>query len=176
MNKSEIRGDRAYGVYKPYKPYKAYVALAAVAVMIAVASCVRKIEYSEYRNVDGAGWEYGDTLVYEAALGDSVQRGDLALVVRHSDAYAYSNIWLEIDTDSRDSIAADTFDIELADIYGNWHGRGLGLSYQCVDTVLRGIELRDSSRITVRHIMRLETLPNIEQVGVVFIPERKTKP
>lgn len=169
MNKSGVKGYRAYGVYKPYRAYM--TAFVFMAAMLAVASCSRRTDYSEYRNIDASGWSYGDTLVYETALADSVQRGDLAVVVRHSDAYAYSNIWLEIDTDSADSIAADTFNVELADIYGNWHGRGLGLSYQCADTVMRGIELRDSSRITVRHIMRVESLPNIEQIGIVFIPE-----
>lgn len=141
------------------------VLIAAVSVL---TSCAGDGESGEYRPIDASGWAYGDTVKFVISTEDTLSRGDLALVIRHSASYAYSNIWLEISYPEAGRVMLDTLNVELADVYGHWHGRGLGLSYQLADTIKRDLELCDSAVIGIRHIMRVEKLEGIEQLGVVF--------
>lgn len=58
--------------------------------------------------------------------------------------------------------------VRLADIYGRWFGHGLGTSYQITDTLPGRVELCRGTRVVLRHLMRVDTLSGIEQVGVSF--------
>ncbi|MCM1066220.1 MAG: gliding motility lipoprotein GldH [Muribaculaceae bacterium] len=118
-------------------------------------------------------WEYAAPAQLTVdTLRDSVARGGtLMLSVRHTDAYEYSNLWLELaypDTDS--TVCRDTINLVLADVYGRWRGHGSGPSVQITDTIASGFTLHRGDTLTLRHIMRVDTLPNIEQVGLVFYP------
>lgn len=120
--------------------------------------------------VDADGWKYGDTLEFALQPADSVWHGDIALSLRHTSAYPYSNVWLEISYLDGDSITADTINVVLADDFGNWLGKGLGLSFQRVDTVLKGLSIATPATFSVRHIMRNDRLTDIEQIGLIYLP------
>lgn len=126
-------------------------------------------DFSMYHDIDSAGWQYGDTLKYTFVPADSVVTGDMALSLRHTNDYIYSNIFLEVTiTDSLTS-RCDTLAVTLADDFGRWHGRGIGTDFQVTDTIARGVTLRRPVNISVRHIMRDEVLPEVEQVGISFV-------
>lgn len=96
----------------------------------------------------------------------------MILTVRHSNAYPYRNLWVEISHIDPDSVLRhDTLNMELADIYGRWHGSGLGASFQYSDTLSRHFRLVRDFGLKIRHIMRVDTLPDIEQIGVAFISD-----
>ena len=93
--------------------------------------------------------------------------------MRHTNGYLYSNLWLELATPvpGTDSMRLDTVNIPLADVYGKWYGRGVGVSYVAVDT-LAGTYGYDSARpARLRHIMRVDTLPDVEQIGLILFPD-----
>jgi len=131
------------------------------------AACGSENETSKYWNLGGDGWRYADTLVYDV---DTTATADIAVVVRHATNYEYSNLWLELSYSTLDDSArTDTFNVILADDFGRWHGHGIGVGMQYADTLLRGVHLQDSTSLRLRHIMRADTLPGIEQVGIVLI-------
>lgn len=126
-------------------------------------------DFSMYHDIDSTGWQYGDTLKYTFVPADSVVTGDMALSLRHTNDYIYSNIFLEVTiTDSLTS-RCDTLAVTLADDFGRWHGRGIGTDFQITDTIARGATFRRPVNIGVRHIMRDEVLPEVEQVGISFV-------
>lgn len=131
-------------------------------------------DYSCFSNIDSShGWRYGQCFVYMPEIDDSIARGQLQILVRHSNDYPYSNLWVELQSwQSADSgrlhAVCDTFCIELADIYGNWLGKGLGASFQKTDTVYADFELANGSPLKLRHIMRPERVTGIEQTGLIF--------
>lgn len=148
--------------------------LSIVAIVISamiVISCGQQKESGKFHAVDASGWLYGDTLQYELVSvdSDSVWTGDIAVAIRHAASYPYSNLWLELSFPPSDSITADTLNVLLADAYGNWLGRGLGLSFQRVDTVLHNITLPIPTTLSLRHIMRSDRITDIEQIGLIFI-------
>lgn len=129
--------------------------------------------FSDFCTFDSQEWPYSHTVVFTVdTLRDSLSRGGtLLLSLRHTVAYPYSNIWLELSYPTPDGIlAADTFNILLADDYGHWRGYGNGPSMAITDTLSRNFDIARHGMIRLRHIMRTDTLPNIEQVGIVYLP------
>ena len=146
--------------------------VAALAVMAATFACKTSDEQGCFVAVDTAGWNYGDTLRFDLGTAeDSVIDGRLALVVRHTAGYAYSNLWLEVSYPAADSLSPDTFNVRLSNSFGDWYGKGLGLSYQLTDTVGRRLKLSTPATLSVRHIMRVDRLEDIEQIGVLILPD-----
>ena len=128
--------------------------------------------FSHYARIDEAGWRYDDTLRFTPDIAPAVS-GELRLGLRHNGNYPYRNLWVEVTTPvAGDSSATrrDTISVELADRYGLWKGTGVGALRQ-LDTVITPAITVDSGRtIFVRHIMRCDTLPDIEQVGIFIEP------
>lgn len=129
--------------------------------------------FSDFADIPGKGWLYTDAIEFEPdTLRDSiVNQGTLLVSVRHGKDYLYRNLWLEVsyaDTDS--TRKADTLNIELADAMGRWHGRGMGLSMEVLDTLPGSFPIAEHRAVRVRHIMRADTLHGIERIGVVYIP------
>jgi len=98
-------------------------------------------DYSHFTNIPNEGWKYGDTLTIIPTPADSVSNGDLIVAIRHSNEYRYSNLWIEVCYTDNKSAKKDTINIEFADIYGKWYGKGLGVSFQITDTIASGIKL-----------------------------------
>ena len=61
---------------------------------------------------------------------------------------------------------ADTIQLVLADDFGRWYGSGSGVSYQYTDTLSRSFRAFRNKPLKLRNIMRRDTLPGIEQVGL----------
>ena len=129
-------------------------------------------DYSHFFNIEPEGWTYGDTLNFNPEIQDSVATGRLNIAIRHSNAYAYSNLWLEIRHFNGDTTRIDTVNIEMADIYGRWHGNGLGTSFQYELPVSHKISLYKDKPISINHIMRVDRLEGIEQIGLLFTEKK----
>jgi gliding motility-associated lipoprotein GldH len=124
-------------------------------------------EHTEWRDIDLPGWRYGHTLTFNAD-SDSVAIDKVVLSVRHTDDYEYANLWVELSYASGDTTVADTFDVTLADKFGKWLGTGTGLSYQQNDTLVPRHRVNLGSPLHLRHVMRVDTLQNIDQIGLSY--------
>lgn len=144
-------------------------------IMLTISLCayscsVAHNDFSQYLNLPPEGWAYTDTLTFLPDIPDTTASGRLVLSIRHDNEYPYSNLWIEVTTMRPDSSEkADTVNFLLANQYGRWYGQGFGASYQISDTLPAVMTLTDSLSIKVRHIMRIDTVRNIEQLGVSFV-------
>lgn len=130
-----------------------------------------KRDYSRWDHLPAKGWAYGDTislLPVDTTLSDndSIVTGALEVALRHSSDYPYSNLWLEVTYHSERHMMRDTLDITLADVYGRWLGSGFGASYQQSVLINPSAVIDVTRPVMVRHIMRVDTLQGIDQVGV----------
>jgi gliding motility-associated lipoprotein GldH len=144
------------------------LALVAAALMMATSCQSRHNESSQYQFIDSDGWAYGDTLTFSPELSTPIADGCLTLSLRHTNEYIYSNLWLEVTTTDSLATRVDTINVVLADELGRWQGRGIGTDFQNTDTLFSRIRLRRPVTIKVRHIMRVDRLTDIEQVGIAF--------
>lgn len=147
----------------------------AATVLLAVTACTPSPDdYSSFHTLPGNGWAYSHRLSFISEIADSAATGSMTVAVRHSAAFDYRNLWLEVAQTMPDStVRRDTVNIELADKFGTWLGSGLGTSFQRAVTLPRPFTLADSSTVTVRHIMRVDTLTGIEQIGIIFKSDRQ---
>lgn len=143
-------------------------------ILVSVACVPDTNSYSAFETFAGSQWLYGDTVVLTPdTLPDSGSpvRGTLLLVVRHNASYDYSNIWLEVTTFTTDTVlTTDTVEMELADAYGRWLGKGIGTEFCTTDTFSTAFDMRPGISVGLRHIMRTDTLADIEQAGIMFRP------
>ena len=162
------------------KPLLPLILLISAIGLLALDSCsgIRN-DYSEYQRLPGEGWRYGDTLFFTPVHTDTVCRGNFVVAIRYDGNYPYSDLWIEVGVPSAvngsdniavKSIRRDTVRMVLAHNYGNPAGDGIGPTYQMADT-LGVLSHRSGERVTVRHIMRTDTLAGVNQVGLFFVPE-----
>lgn len=146
--------------------------IAAIVCLILAASCGRgERDYSRWTSIPAEGWAYGDTLALTPADttlndNDSLVRRALRLGIVHTSAYPYANLWLEVTYRGGAAIHRDTVNLTLADIYGRWLGKGFGSFYQCEAALDTDAEIDVTQPVLVRHIMRVDTLRNIDRIGI----------
>ncbi len=149
---------------------------AGVLAAVALASCsYSPNSYSCFSSIDPAtGWAYGESYVYMPDIQDSIAAGRLALLVRHTNDYPFSNLWVEVQSQQPQGqgvqVVTDTFCIALADVYGNWLGRGTGATIEKLDTLYTDFTVIDGAPLRLRHIMRPDRVEGLEKVGFIFQP------
>lgn len=150
--------------------------LAGALAAVALASCnYSPNSYSCFSSIDPAdGWAYGESYVYMPEIEDSIAAGSLALLVRHTNEYPFSNLWVEVQSQQPAGegieVRTDTFCITLADVYGNWLGRGTGATIEKLDTIYPNFTITDGSPLRLRHVMRPDRVEGLEKVGFIFQP------
>ncbi len=143
--------------------------LMLIFVLSGLTFCSGGPKYSEFRRLPLSGWAYGDTVSVTFPAADSVMTGMLCVALKHNDDYQFANLWIELTLPVADgSVRRDTVNIPMADVYGRWYGGGFGASFQLSDTVLPTVTLDMRRPLSVRHIMRVDTLRDIELIGLTF--------
>lgn len=150
-------------------PERLYI-LCIAAVALLAAGCASTDDYSDYRDMPAYGWAYADSVTFVPHAAPAA-KGDLMVALRHSADYPYRNLWIEVTytLSGSDSPCRDTLDVELADNFGLWLSHGVGSSRQIALPVRRNVSIDSGIPVSVRHIMRLDTLPRIEQVGLFIV-------
>ncbi len=123
-------------------------------------------DYSHFETLSDQGWAYGDTVTFTPAKIEHEGLRRLAVAVRHNNDYEYSNLWLEITLSDSLTVRRDTVNIILADRFGRWKGSGIGPSIQTQATVSPDMNITGESQVAVRHVMRVDTLRGIDQIGI----------
>lgn len=150
--------------------------LAAAAAMCAATVCAgcspAGNSFSSYEFLPQDGWRYGDIIEFRPEMADSTATGVLTLSLRHTNDYAYSNLWLEVSVRDSSQQFTDTINVVMADRLGRWLGRGIGTDFQSTDTIAQRIRMNRGTEIKVRHIMRVDNLTDVEQIGIAFTEEK----
>lgn len=144
-------------------------------VLVALtAACSLPTEIpGEFKVVPDGEWKYGHTFVFNEK-GDTVagEFEALEFSVRHTDDYPYANLWVELNYNVGDTTASDTFNIKLANEYGKWFGNGSGPVMQHTDTIRPRLTPNPGSPLRLRHIMRVDVLTDIEQIGLTYVKKQ----
>ena len=123
--------------------------------------------YSEYHSLRQGIWKFGDAVWFRPVHPDSICEGAFVVALRHDSSYPYTALRLEVSYES--GRKPDTIDIRVADSYGKWLGRGIGTSFQLTDT-LSPVAHVSGAKVSVRHLMRTDTLRGVNRVGLFFVP------
>jgi gliding motility-associated lipoprotein GldH len=103
-------------------------------------------------------------------LEDSVAAYDVQLTVRHTNRYAYQNLWLFVDV-KQDSVLLrrDTIEAMVANERGEWLGSGVS-KYTLPLLYLENVLLQSGEyEVVVQQGMREEVLRGITDLGLKVI-------
>lgn len=147
--------------------------LATIAAFwVAFAACGgHDRSYSNWAQIPDDGWAYGDTISLvpvdtTLADNDSTLRAPLKLGVSHANDFPFANLWIEVTYRGDNRMYRDTINITLADIYGRWIGKGFGPGLQHEVTLTTHADIDVRKPVSVRHIMRVDTLHGLKMVGI----------
>ncbi|HMX03270.1 MAG TPA: gliding motility lipoprotein GldH [Chitinophagales bacterium] len=149
---------------------RAYSILFSVLVTCFVAAgCEQSRVFDKNTPIDKSGWAYGTALSYEVQINDTTQSYNLYINVRHTDAYPYNNIWINMTTTFPDGTKQTTkVDVPLSEPEGEWMGN-------CVDGICFNTTLIKSDfflpqkgkyTFTLEQDMRMNPVPDILDVGI----------
>ena len=122
-----------------------------------------------YESVPASGWLAESPVCMAVPVSDTLGVYNVALRLRHTDDYPYSNLWLFVTTVAPDNTATvDTVNIRLADEYGRWFGSGIGASIQYEFLYRRAFRFDRSGlwHIVIQQGMQDSELPGITAVGI----------
>lgn len=141
--------------------------LPAVGAMLC-AACIRGTILHHFEHVDPDGWNRYDTLRYSLPPIPQAGLYDFSVDLRYANAFAYEGIRVVAETCLRRPPVArrDTLYLKTADEHGIPVGQGLNLLQ--LSTPLYTLRLQPGQKGTIRlyHLMRLETMPDIREVGL----------
>jgi gliding motility-associated lipoprotein GldH len=141
--------------------------------LIWLACSPPKLEtYEKNRDIPQHLWDTSYQPHFDLRIGpeDTSWNYDIYVQVRHRDAYAYSNLWVLVETTRPQDSLTQTRRIELplADSYGNWLGSGLNDIFEHRIPIQEQALFSDTGIYQFRIIpnMRQNPLPDIMSVGM----------
>ncbi len=142
--------------------------------LIWILSCTREeIEWASFAEIDPEAWHLNKSVSLECEPRDLNSAYALRMALRHTVDYPYSNLFLfRSITVGADTLYSDTLELQLADEYGEWTGKGNGPSRELVFPFRKNwlrFERSGVYRFNFVHGMRDTSLLGIEGIGLSLI-------
>lgn len=139
-----------------------------IAGMLLITACTHTDVFEKNVAIPGQEWSSGFKPEIDFDITDTVSEYNIYIVIRHSDAYRYNNIWLNIYTlVPGDSTYKQRVDLRLATDSEGWLGSGMDDIYEH-RILLTRTPLRKHGvyRFRLENIMREDPLQHILNAGV----------
>jgi gliding motility-associated lipoprotein GldH len=118
-------------------------------------------------------WAYNFKPSFKFEVTDTNSLYNLYFLIRHTEAYPFSNIWLMVYTKKPGdtTFEATRLEIPLAEPSGKWLGRGMGEIWEqrmpiSVEGDTLMLRTKGTWEIRIEQNMRTNPLPEILQVGL----------
>ena len=136
--------------------------------------CMPSPFYQREEVVPQNAWGYTFTPSFKFDVTDTTANYSTYFVVRHTDAYPYSNIWVWVyyKQPNDTSFQKQRINIQLAEASGKWLGRGMGEIYEqympfsITDSTHKLFRRSGTYEIKFEQNMRVNPLPEILHVGL----------
>jgi gliding motility-associated lipoprotein GldH len=143
--------------------------LAAAACLFTV-SCSQIDVYEKHTVIPEYEWQKHFSATGDFSITDTVSAYSIYLVIRHTDAYLYNNIWLNVGLQPPgDSLHIQKINLALGDDANGWEGTGMNDIWE-LRKLLNGEPRRfkraGKYHFTISHIMRDNPLLHVMSVGL----------
>ena len=139
-------------------------------VTLLSASCIKIDQFEKTVQIPSREWFYNNTPAFTFNISDTNSSYNLYVVLRHTDAYNYNNIWLRLNTQfPGDSTHSQNINLNLANDAKGWEGTGMDDIFEVRKNISRGpVPFNKAGNYTfsLSQIMRENPLRNILSVGV----------
>lgn len=144
-------------------------ALFFIISLMIFSACDPILVYEKNMAIDAEGWKIENPAEFEVEVSDTLSPHNFYINLRHSTEYKFSNIYLFLDTYfPGNNQTRDTIEIILADIKGEWYGKGMGKIKENQVMLQKNFVFPGSGtyKFTIEQGMREEVLTGIEDVGI----------
>lgn len=153
--------------------FKHFILGSLVACALVAAGCMPSPYYQKEYPVPKNEWQYNFVPSFKFEVTDTTAFYSMYFLIRHTDAYPYSNIWVWAYTKKPGDTAFQKTRIEipLAEASGKWLGRGMGgiwehrmpITHEGDSAILNR---KGKWEIRLEQNMRVNPLPEVLQVGL----------
>jgi gliding motility-associated lipoprotein GldH len=101
-------------------------------------------------------------------INDTTRLYDISLVLRHTDAYRYKNIWVNMTVQPpAEAPKSQSFELPLATDSKGWLGTGMDDIFEHRIAIFKSIQLKKGTyQFQIANIMREDPLQNVMNVGI----------
>lgn len=152
---------------------KIRLAFICLLVSACLAGCMPSPYYQKTTVVPGYKWDYNFQPVFRFEIDDTSALYNLYFIIRHTETYPFSNIWMWIHTKQPEDTAfsRSRIEIPLAETSGKWLGRGMDGIWEQRMPITRNdqpmIFLKPGAyEIKFEQNMRINPLPEVLNVGL----------
>ena len=146
-----------------------YVLLLACLVM---TGFVPSPVYQQVEPIPQNAWSYDFKPTFKFDITDTTSLYNIFFIIRHTEAYRYSNIWMWVYTKrpGDSTFQKSRINIPLAEASGKWLGRGMGeiweqrLPISLADPMM--LRKKGTYEIRLEQNMRINPLPDVLHIGL----------
>ncbi len=148
----------------------AVILLGCVISLTATISSCRQLDvFEKNTNIPGMSWSYNFNANGTFTITDTAAAYNVYLVLRHTDAYLYNNIWLNVGIQAPgDSMNYSKVNLPLGNDATGWDGTGLNDIWEVRQVIVAGKSnfKKGNYQFNIAHIMRDNPLKNVMSVGL----------
>ncbi len=125
--------------------------------------------YEKYATFKKQEWASAEKPSFTFAIKDTASSYNIYIVLRHSDAYSFNNIWLKIDRKGPDTSYTQQVDLRLASNAQGWLGTGMDDIWELRIPITEGAtRFRKSGdyEFTLQQVMRQDPLLHVLNAGI----------
>ena len=149
--------------------YNSYFIILII-VSACLAACAKIEVFEKNKDIPGHRWPYTLQPAFDFTITDTVAQYNLYIILRHTDAYHYNNIWLNVGSQSPgDTMRFQRFDLQLGSDAAGWEGVGMDDIWELRKSITKGpfkFNKMGNYKFSVAQVMRENPLPEIISVGV----------
>ena len=136
----------------------------------ALISCKQVAVYEKNTPIPHYKWQQNFAATGSFIIKDTLSAYNIYIVIRHTDAYKYNNIWLNVGLQSPgDTMFFQNVNLSLANDASGWEGTGMNDIWE-VRKIINGQPRRfirnGEYKFSITHIMRDNPLPDIMSAGL----------
>lgn len=138
-------------------------------IIACTTSCTQINVFEKSSNIPGYKWQNNFAATGTFNIDDTIATYNLYLVLRHTDAYAYNNIWLNVGLQSPgDSLYFQKIDLSLGNDAIGWEGLGMNDIWEIRKPLAQNKRFRKKGQynFSIFQIMRDNPLPNFMSAGL----------
>lgn len=141
-----------------------------VLATLLLGSCSTMDTFEKNVEIPKHEWSYGLQPEINFTITDTISPYNVFVTLRHTDAYAYKNIWLYISTrqPGDSSFQKERFELTLQDQNGQWIGTGMSDIWELRYPLFNNLRFTKSGNYTIRlqQTMRDNPLLHVMNAGI----------
>lgn len=143
--------------------------LSFLVILFGLGSCSDPVIYEENQSVPDNIWKQSNPISFSVDITDTLQACNFYFNVRHTEEYAFSNLFVFMKTEFPNGKAAkDTMEFILQQADGKWAGSGLSQLRDNQILFKRNLRfpLKGTYKFSFEQAMRTDSLAHISDIGL----------